>query len=125
MANDRLKELLRQRALLEEHLEWLESEINAIQSETIETPAAASPQSSAIPANRLSKHLEPDPGFVPSPPFEESGDPENAQVVSDLYEELGPETQNSVNDARRGCMTFFALGFVALAVITLWVWWKY
>jgi|ETNmetMinimDraft_22_1059887.scaffolds.fasta_scaffold01830_5 hypothetical protein len=125
MANDRLKELLRQRALLEEHLEWLESEINAIQSETIETPAAASSQSSAIPANRLSKHIEPDPGFSPSPPIEEAGDPDNAQVVSDLYEELGPETQNSVNDARRGCMTLFALGFIALAVIGLWVWWKY
>ncbi len=127
MADDRIKELLRQRALIEEHLCWLESEINGAQSEIIETPQAASSHKEAIPANRLISDLAPeleasDSSLLAPGAHEE---PDNAQVVSDLYEELGPETQNSVNDARRGCMMIFAFAFLTLAAIAAWVWWQY
>ena len=127
MANDRLKELLRQRALLEEHLDWLESEINAAQSESVEVPATAESQQAAIPANRLSEHLVPDQTMEALPLLKQAseGDPENAHVVSDLYDELGPETHVSVNQARRDLIILFALGFAGLATIAIWVWWKY
>jgi hypothetical protein len=52
MASDRLIQLLKQRALTEEHLSWLESEISSLQSATIETPEN-DPIDNPIPANRL------------------------------------------------------------------------
>lgn len=126
MARNRLNVLLKQRALIEEHLAWLESEINAIQSESVET-SETEPTPSPIPANRLKG----------SATFETFADPKRASikaaavdpdpntVVSDLYDELGPETKSSVNDARKGCITLFAGSFLVLAAIAVWVWWKY
>ena len=52
MPRNRLNELLKQRALLEEHLAWLESEINSEQSASIESTQTELPLN-PIPANRL------------------------------------------------------------------------
>ena len=126
MARNRLNELLKQRALIEEHLAWLESEINALQSESLEIPVAE-PSPSPIPANRLeaSDAFETlvDPNLASTETA--AADPDPKAVVSDLYDELGPETQSSVNDARKGCVTLFVGAFLVLAAIAAWVWWKY
>ncbi|MGK0240897.1 MAG: hypothetical protein ACKVGW_00945 [Verrucomicrobiia bacterium] len=126
MANDRLKQLLKQRALIEEHLNWLESEINALQSTSLETPEN-DPPSNPVPANRLksgetlgSIDL---PIEAPSEQFVNEPDPK--AVVSDIYDKLGPETQDSVQDARKGCALLFGCAFLALAAIAAWVWWTY
>lgn len=126
MASNRLIQLLKQRALLEEHLAWLESEINALQSESIETPESP-PTPTAIPPNRLKGHEAFEPLDFPEAASAEPFviDPNPNTVISDLYEELGPNTQDSVNDARKGCVRLFAWAFLGLAAIGVWVWWKY
>ena len=128
MASDKLTQLLKQRALLEEHLAWLESEINALQSESIEMPATISPYENAIPANRLAESQtfenSPEPTESPLIPSE-LGEPEQKSVLTDIYDELGPETRDSVNDARKGCILGFIGAFAILGAIVSWILWKY
>ena len=121
MDDKRLQELLKQKTLIEGHLQWIESEIQALQ------PAAPSTSSHPSPRNRL-ESLEPQtPDRVkpatPSPKPDHEPDPNAA--VPDIYDELGPDTDDSVNDARRGCITIFACAFLALGLLALWVWYKY
>lgn len=50
MPPDRLSTLLRQRALLSQHLAWLDAEIASAHGETPFTPTTAIPPSSSLPA---------------------------------------------------------------------------
>ena len=52
-------------------------------------------------------------------------DPNPNFAVPDIYDELGPETGSSVNEARRGCMAIFAVAFLALIALVVWVYIKY
>lgn len=126
MANDRLIQLLKQRAIIEEHLSWLESEINALQSATIETPEN-DPIDNPIPANRLkSGEALGSVDFSSETSSKRLTDePDPKAVVSDIYDKLGPETHDSVNNARKGCAMIFGCAFLLLAAIATWVWWKY
>jgi len=116
MEEKRLSELLKQRALIEEHLIWLDAEIDAAQSES------SVPVASGVPANRL-KEIEDSIGekvdVIPIPK------PNPNLAAADIYEELGPDTRDSAKDARRGCMGIFAFAFLALGAIAAWVWFKY
>ncbi len=116
MEDKRLNELLKQRALIEEHLIWLDAEIDAAQGEH-STSAAGS-----IPANRLPQIEEPIVEKASALPVDE---PDPKLAVSDIYDELGPETRDSVKDARRGCLGIFAFAFLALAALVVWVYIKY
>ncbi|MDE0767322.1 MAG: hypothetical protein OSB19_02935 [Opitutaceae bacterium] len=126
MANDRLIQLLKQRALIEEHLSWLESEISSLQSATIETPEN-DPIDNPIPANRLKSGEA--LGYVDfsseTPSKRLTDEPDPKAVLSDIYDKLGPETQDSVKDARKGCAMIFGCAFLVLAAIATWVSWKY
>ncbi len=116
MENKRLNQLLKQRALIEEHLIWLDAEIDAVQGTSASTVA------SGVPANRLQSIEEPFKIKAILPPIE---DPDPNLVVSDIFDELGPETGNSANVARRGCMGVFAFAILALAALVVWIYIKY
>ena len=108
MPDDRLKALLRQKSLLEEHLKWIEAEIAREKDSdgTSATPATPLPASRLIPAPADAPTLEPT-----------SDDPDQAAAVPDIYESLGPDTKSSVKNARLGCIALFAAAFLALGGI--------
>ncbi len=116
MEDKRLNELLKQRALIEEHLIWLDAEIDAAQGEH------SIPKASGIPANRLPQTEEPIVEKSSVLPIDE---PDPKLAVSDIYDELGPETTDSAKDARRGCLGIFAFAFLVLAALVVWVYIKY
>ncbi|QXD31125.1 hypothetical protein [Candidatus Pelagisphaera phototrophica] len=80
-----------------------------------------SPQD-GIPANRL-KDLE--APFEAHPSLSPIEDPNPNLAVPEIYDELGPETGSSVNEARGGCMAIFAVAFLALIALVVWVYIKY
>tara|TARA_B100001093_G_C26277610_1_gene779665 strand:+ start:204 stop:557 length:354 start_codon:yes stop_codon:yes gene_type:complete len=117
MYDKRLNDLLKQRALIGEHLIWLDAEIDAAKRESATTLA-----SRGIPANLL-KDLE--APFAAPPSMTPIEDPNQNLAVPDIYDELGPETNSSVNETRRGCMAIFAVAFLALMALVVWVYIKY
>ena len=52
-------------------------------------------------------------------------DPNQNLAVPEIYDELGPETDSSINEARWGCMAIFAVAFLALMALIVWVYIKY
>ncbi|HEY1764014.1 MAG TPA: hypothetical protein VGF85_03760 [Opitutaceae bacterium] len=106
--SERLDEYRRQRALLKEHLEWLDRQIAGLEGR----PAPDSP-----PPPSLSE----DPGPDPAPP-RLSPRPSDLDAEAILSQYRQPEGALR-NDARRGCLLFFALGLAltALAVVALFL----
>ena len=122
MEDKRLRELLKQRALVEGHLQWIDSEIESLQ------PApTASPQAHQSSSNRL-ESLESqatDPVALPEHSTVPGTEPNPNVAISDIYDELGPNTREAVNDARLGCISIFACAFLTLGLVSLWIWYKY
>ena len=117
MKERRLEDLQRQKALIEEHLNWLNAEIESLQNTDADVAADQ-------PLNRLEdRTVSPGNVFIPKPKTDEEPDPQTA--ISDIYDELGPETKASVKDARKGCLAIFAVAFLALGLLATWVWIKY
>ncbi len=110
---DRLAELRRQRALIAEHLAWLDREITAAGSASITPSAAPPPQVVKVappappldPASILAKVAEPPATVAPSAP----DDPH-----TDLLPEHRPADIKS--DVRRGCFLYLALATLAVVV---------
>ncbi len=104
---ERLEQLKRQRALIQEHLDWLDAQIDR-------ADAPSSPSTSPK-ASRLAE------AFAADKPVEFAlarPDPEaaaRAVVAADLYSELGPDTKGAAADTRRGCLLLCALAFGSLA----------
>ena len=97
--SDRLQELRRQRALIEEHLRWLDAEIAASQGPN--RPPAAPPPVSPTPADDPAPELSP----------EESAALARAQV----------DAADAPLRAKRGCWVVFLGAFALLgALIGLW-----
>jgi hypothetical protein len=117
MYDKRLNDLLMQRALIGEHLIWLDAEIDAAKRESATTLA-----SRGIPANLL-KDLE--APFEANPSLTPIEDPNPNLAVPDIYDELGSEADSSVNETRRGYMAIFAVAFLALMALVVWVYIKY
>lgn len=97
--SDRLSELQRQRALLQEHLAWLEGEIAQASPAQAATPV--SPDRAILPASA------PGPtGLQPSSPVTAADHPQ--------------ETAGAMAaDAKRGCMIAFAIGMVLFFALVL------
>ncbi len=99
---DRLAELRRQRALLTEHLAWLDGEIATAADRSGEPPAPA-----AAPA----------PGPVPTPPapIPGAGPPASPEVeaIIDRYRSSPGAVQR---DLRRGCFLYLAAAVVLTAL---------
>jgi hypothetical protein len=119
--SDRLRDLLRQRALLQEHLSWLDREIAAASDKTPEMPGAASdsltppvapitpfpPQSAAVIATTVV------PGDIPA---------EASPAADALFEKYRVAPNTLQQDVRRGCFIYFAaaFGLFALGVVVLY-----
>lgn len=119
--SDRLDALLRQRALLQEHLAWLDSEIAAARPGLAAAPVAA-------PAPVVSLPLRPAP-LAPAPVLAPAA-PESAPVAPSVLAAQADEILESYrtpptslkSDVRKGCLLYFvaALALVALGVTALY-----
>ncbi len=114
MDSERLRKLKQQRLLILEHLDWINQEIDR---ETITSPKVTSPKTS-----RLLEAIDEDREV--SSNLEIESTPPN-RVVSDLYDELGPDTKSAAADTKRGCMIISALAFTAFAALCAWVLYYY
>ncbi|HEX2862658.1 MAG TPA: hypothetical protein VHN79_13510 [Lacunisphaera sp.] len=106
--SDRLTELRRQRALLHEHLEWLDREI-ARES----AAAGSSSPRAAKPASA-----------TPSPaPLKKASFP-NEDLLLEQYQSSGASIHSEV---KRGCMIYFfaAFALLAIGVIAFYLVWRH
>jgi hypothetical protein len=133
--SDRLRELLRQRALLQEHVEWLDREIAAVRSS-----ASAGPESrveeSASPvavtaATRFASVGAPAPtsdaetaqgAFAEVSATPTAAIPPEVAAADAIIEEYRVPPETLRTDVRKGCLLYFftALGLLALAVVALY-----
>ncbi|MBE2214090.1 MAG: hypothetical protein IAE82_09485 [Opitutaceae bacterium] len=104
----RMEKLQRQRALLQEHLRWIESEIAAEASNIPSRPAGAPTVVDVAP---------PAP---PTPPADAAGAP--AIVPADLPE---ADVRGIHNEVRSGCLLYFAIAFVGMALLVGIIYWLY
>jgi hypothetical protein len=111
MSADRLAELLRQRALMQEHLDWLEREIAANQPSARSEPQQTTIRvaSQAIP---LAGAIRPAVNMARS--SVEAGAKADVDALLDEYR-VRPETLKQ--DVRKGCLLYFAGAFVVLGLI--------
>jgi hypothetical protein len=100
--SDRLAELKRQRALLQEHVAWLDREITAEQIKTSQPANVAAPAPQPSPAAAAN----PAPSATP-----------DADALIGQYSS-SPESLQS--DVRKGCFLYFAIASIALiALVTV------
>ena len=112
---DRLNELLRQRALIQEHLSWLDRQIIA---ESDGISPLASPASTADHPEAGKQPL------VSTPlPFDNEGlaqvaVAQNEQVAEAIMADYKKDPERQRSDIKRGCFLYFigALAFVSLVV---------
>lgn len=99
--SDRLQELLRQKALLDEHVAWLEREITAERARTGDVPPPAAPDLS-----------------TPAAPPSATTDAE-ADALLDQYRSNPQSLQQEV---KRGCFFYFfgVLALLGLAVLAVY-----
>lgn len=120
--SDRLNELLRQRALLQEHVAWIEKEIAALkvtapqeESRTAATqlaaPAVAAQGSAAAPNSPIAEIK-----VIPSAPVISPADAEA------LIQRYGYDPKSTTADVKRGCWVAFGVAFVLLAVVVTAAW---
>lgn len=127
--SDRLQELLRQRALVEEHLAWLDRQI----AEATPDRAAPPPPPPVAPRYTLKPAASSAPapqGYLASqaasiarhaaapvaPPAPRDENPAVATAADAILEEYRVSPDSLKTDVRKGCFLYF---FVALAVVGL------
>lgn len=124
--SDRLQELLRQRALLQEHLAWLESEIVAAAEPGAQVAKSAR---TAWPDEDAFINAPPTPADPPSPtpgtgplPAAKSEPPEVSAAADAIIDEYRVPPGKLHTDVKKGCLVylFAAFGAVALAVIAFY-----
>jgi hypothetical protein len=103
-----MERLQRQRALLHEHLRWLESEIAAEASAPATTKVSTEPAGIAAPA--ASAPPAPVPASIGSEPAVEVPEADVRGIHSEV---------------RSGCLLYFALAFVALGLAVGFIYWRY
>ena len=117
--SDRLRELLRQRALLQEHLAWLEQEIAAAaekKPEDAATPAANDPRP-ITPSTPPAKPLSSSAGVaivakVISATGTTGANRELVPGADAIIDEFRVPPQTLESDVRRGCFLYFIAAFV-------------
>ena len=104
---DRLAELVRQRALVQEHLAWLDREIARAAEKPVE-PSASGPSVTIIPAHApVSKTTD---GAPISPGA--SGTPRSE--ADEILEKYRAAPQSVEAEVRKGCFLYFAAALVLL-----------
>lgn len=110
----RLRELHKQKELLQSHLQWLDSEI-AKEDEDSQTLHSPQTEDQSL-ANRIDA-TTPSPATQAIPVSKEaaSEDPPQEQAVEDIYAELGPNTKSAAAQTKTGCLIAFAVAIALLA----------
>jgi hypothetical protein len=109
--SERLPELLRQRALIQEHLAWLDREIAAAQGlPTPPRPVATSPLTAPAPTT------------IHAPLGISSKIDDEAATIIGQYQK-DPNVLKT--DTKRGCLVAFGIGFGLFAVIAFIAYWLY
>jgi uncharacterized membrane protein len=119
--SDRLSELLRQRALLQDHLAWLDRQIAEASAASrgappltrpappaAVTPPASHPATAAVLTATLNR--------VPAPVV---GSPAPAHPSAVSEEEYRVEVKNIERDVRKGCVLYFVAALLFLSVVVL------
>jgi hypothetical protein len=145
-APDRLQQLLRQRALLQEHLAWLDREIADASSGVTAPPPAPTPVARAAqqplvipsPATPPTRTILGAPPAKPAAPYLASqaaqilsasavtpptDTPPAVEVAADeILEQYRVAPDSMKTDVKKGCFLYFfgALVFVALGVVVLY-----
>lgn len=122
--SDRLSELQRQRALLLEHLAWLEREIAAQKGGAGPEKTLPRPSIQAALAQNAAGSASARP---PSPiasvtviPVTPAPSPADADA---LIQQYGYDPKSSSADVKRGCWTAFAASFLVVGLLVLVAWW--
>lgn len=123
--SDRLAELRRQRALVQQHLAWLDAEVAAL-----EKPAAGQPISQVLPTAAERPSPAPTTPFpaaggthetlsaAPRPrPLPATATSATAGSVDALLAEYRVEPTALKNDVRKGCFLYFAAALALLALV--------
>lgn len=111
---DRLAELRRQRALVAEHLVWLDREIADAEGKPAPAPLPALTPSPALSA--AAEIVAKTPGPAPAVPPVARDQPDAALLPE-------PQPADIKNDVRRGCLLYFALASVAVVAGTAFLIW--
>jgi hypothetical protein len=128
--SDRLAELLHQRALLQEHLAWLEGEIAAASDASVRPSTrpisvpAPPPSEAAIsrPADRSVHPIAiPSSGArvaasLPSPVVVDLAE-KAVPAADEILEQYRQSSGNVQQDVRKGCFLYFAAAFVVLGLV--------
>ena len=101
--SDRLPELRRQRALVAEHLAWLDREIADASGDAPATPAAPPP--------------------VTLPPSTQPGDAGDLPTAEKILAEFRREAERAPADMRRGCLWSFLAGMLLLILGVAAIYW--
>lgn len=129
---DRLAELQRQRALLQEHLDWLDRELALERQKAGVVPSAPIPAPVAVTAPTAPP--APLPGIAAAVPLPAAASlaPQTAlpnpavdaqaEAVLEKYR-VGPDTLK--HDVRKGCFLYFIAGFVFLGAIIAALWFAF
>jgi len=109
--SDRLADLRRQRALIQEHLSWLDREIAAATQPSVTTtpPAAPSPVLTETPRQ------------VDGSALLEASLPPTALDPESILAETARDAHTIKSDVRRGCLLYFVLALAGLAGVLLWL----
>ena len=107
MESHRLAQLRRQKELILEQLQWINQEIDREQLKSV--------PSFAPKTSRLLEAVSENKAVAPRLEFSDPETMPRGAVVSDLYEQLGPDTKSAAADTKRGCLLFASLAFGLLA----------
>ena len=118
--SDRLAELRRQRALMAEHLAWLDREIAgtgekapSVAALSASVPAAHHPV--AAPTATPTAPADPTPAAATAPATAVA--PEVAAAADAILEEYRVQPDSVHTDVKKGCFLYFAAAFALLAAV--------
>lgn len=111
--SDRLAELVRQRALVQEHLAWLNREIAAAATAAKPTATLASDATITPPAPAAGNIVTP-PASIPI-----SAEPATPADPDEIIARYQATPASVRQDVRKGCLLYFAAAFVLLGLVVI------
>ena len=120
--SDRLDDLRRQRALVAEHLAWLDREIAAAQPAAPKPAPPAPVAAPAVPSTRKEGFHAPAAPATTPPGVARSGPTKDDRQADDILSNYRVEPNAMKSDIKKGCFLYFfgALALVALVVAVLY-----
>jgi len=111
--SDRLAELVRQRALVQEHLAWLNREITAA--------ATAAKTTTTLTSDVTTKPAAPAAGSVVVPIASTPTSPDTATPADpdEIIARYQATPASVKQDVRKGCLLYFAAAFVVLGLVVI------